>query len=50
MKTVVAKILLDYEIKLADEEAGRPPNLRIGGAVEPNRTAKISLKKRIQGN
>ena len=46
MKTVVAKILLDYDIKLADEEAGRPPDLHIGAVVEPNRTAKISLKKR----
>jgi len=47
MKTVVAKILLDYDIKLADEEAGRPPNLHIRGVVEPNRTEKLSLKKRI---
>jgi len=50
MKTVVARILLDYDIKLADEEAGRPPNLRIGGVVEPNRMAKISLKRRNQGS
>jgi len=46
MKTVVARILLDYDIKLVDEEAGRPPNLHMRGVVEPNRTAKISLRKR----
>jgi len=47
MKTVIAQILLNYDIKLTDEEAGRPQSLHIAGLVHPSRTGKVSLKKRV---
>ncbi|KAF5349930.1 hypothetical protein D9756_009063 [Leucocoprinus leucothites] len=47
LKTVLARILLDYDIKLADEAAGRPEDTVFAGIFrEPSRTAKISVKKR----
>ncbi|KAL9715653.1 hypothetical protein Ac2012v2_000096 [Leucoagaricus gongylophorus] len=47
MKTVIAQILLNYDIKLTEEKAGRPQSLHVAGLVHPSRTAKISLKKRV---
>ena len=47
MKTVIAQILLNYDIKLTEENAGRPQSLHVAGLVHPSRTAKISLKKRV---
>ncbi|KAF9445833.1 cytochrome P450 [Macrolepiota fuliginosa MF-IS2] len=47
VKMVVARILLDYDIKLTDEKAGRPKEKWIAGLfVVPDTNARISLKKR----
>ncbi|KAJ3569656.1 hypothetical protein NP233_g4899 [Leucocoprinus birnbaumii] len=48
LKTVIAKILMEYDIKLTDEAAGRPKDSVFAGIfVDPNKSAKVSLKKRL---
>jgi hypothetical protein len=47
VKAIIGRILLDYDIKLTNEEAGRPKDRWFTGLfVSPNRKAKISLRKR----
>lgn len=47
LKTAVARILFDYDIKLTDEADERPEDIWFQGIfVEPNTKAKVSLKKR----
>ncbi|KAF9440668.1 cytochrome P450, partial [Macrolepiota fuliginosa MF-IS2] len=47
MKAIVARILLNYDIKLTDEEAGRPKDVWFTGLfITPTIKARISLKKR----
>ncbi|KAF9445324.1 cytochrome P450 [Macrolepiota fuliginosa MF-IS2] len=48
IKAIVARILLNYDIKLTDEEAGRPKDVWFTGLfIAPTRKARISLKKRV---
>ncbi|KAF5350114.1 hypothetical protein D9756_009061 [Leucocoprinus leucothites] len=46
LKTAVARILLDYDIKLTDEKAGRPKDF-LGMFMEPGAKAKFSFKRRV---
>jgi hypothetical protein len=47
IKAVVCRILLDYDIKLTDEQGGRPKDVWFMGLfISPDKKAKISLKKR----
>ncbi|KAF5363880.1 hypothetical protein D9756_000065 [Leucocoprinus leucothites] len=47
VKAIVARMLLEYDIKLTDEKGGRPKDLWFTGIfVAPNRKAEVSLKRR----
>ncbi|KAJ3571103.1 hypothetical protein NP233_g3970 [Leucocoprinus birnbaumii] len=47
VKTVVAKILMEFDIKLADNESNRPKDKWMTGIfIAPNKSAKIMLKRR----
>ncbi|KAJ3570466.1 hypothetical protein NP233_g4384 [Leucocoprinus birnbaumii] len=47
VKAIVARLLLEYDIRLTEEGAGRPRNDWFTGIfVSPNRKASISLRKR----
>ncbi|KAF2144926.1 uncharacterized protein K452DRAFT_265384 [Aplosporella prunicola CBS 121167] len=46
IKTIVAKMLLAFDMKLADEAAGRPKNFHFGVQVTPDSTAEALFKKR----
>ncbi|KAF8621411.1 hypothetical protein AX15_007823 [Amanita polypyramis BW_CC] len=47
LKTMLAHVLLNYDIKMADGR-GRPSNLWIGGEVMPDPTANVLFRKRVQ--
>jgi hypothetical protein len=47
IKAVVVHLLLGYDIKLTDEEGGRPKDVwDMGVFIVPDQNAKISLRKR----
>ncbi|KAF2086784.1 cytochrome P450 [Saccharata proteae CBS 121410] len=45
IKTIIAKILLDYDIKMADGQVGRPKNFSMGVQLAPNPTLEMLFKK-----
>ncbi|EIW87323.1 cytochrome P450 [Coniophora puteana RWD-64-598 SS2] len=48
LKSMLAHIVTEYDIKLADEAGGqRPANILFGGSVVPNQTAKVLFRKRV---
>ncbi|KAJ7937373.1 cytochrome P450 [Mycena leptocephala] len=46
LKTMLAHILVNYDVKLEDESAGRPPNQWFAAICIPNGAAKIMFRKR----
>lgn len=47
IKAIVAIILLNYDIKLTDEQSGRPKDFWATGLfIDLDKNARISLKKR----
>ncbi|KAF5363979.1 hypothetical protein D9756_000020 [Leucocoprinus leucothites] len=49
VKTVVARILMEYDITLSDGQKERPKDLwQTGIFIAPNKTAKISLRRRCK--
>lgn len=52
IKTILAHILLNYDVQLEDESMERPPNLVSETAVNANPIAKVMFRKRskVEGN
>ncbi|KAJ6567200.1 cytochrome P450 [Mycena vulgaris] len=46
LKTMLAHVLLNYDVKLEDENAGRPPNQWFAAICIPNTTANVLFRKR----
>ncbi|KAJ6627497.1 cytochrome P450 [Mycena sp. CBHHK59/15] len=46
LKAMLAHILLNYDVKLEDENAGRPPNQWFAAICMPNRTANVLFRRR----
>ncbi|KAJ7499255.1 cytochrome P450 [Mycena latifolia] len=46
LKTMLAHILVNYDVKLEDESAGRPPNQWFAAICIPNGTANVMFRKR----
>ncbi|KAJ7179450.1 cytochrome P450 [Mycena filopes] len=46
LKAMLAHILVNYDVKLEDEAAGRPPNVWFAAICIPNGAAKIMFRKR----
>ncbi|KAJ7477068.1 cytochrome P450 [Mycena galericulata] len=46
LKTMLAHTLLNYDVKLEDESAGRPPNQWFAAICIPNGSAKVMFRKR----
>ncbi|KAJ6516234.1 cytochrome P450 [Mycena sanguinolenta] len=46
LKTMLAHILMTYDVKLEDESAGRPPNQWFAAICIPNGQAKLLFRKR----
>ncbi|KAK7061428.1 cytochrome P450 [Favolaschia claudopus] len=49
LKTMLAHILVTYDVKLEDESAGRPPNQWFAAICIPNGAAKILFRRRQCG-
>ncbi|KAJ7087179.1 cytochrome P450 [Mycena belliarum] len=46
LKTMLAHVLLNYDVKLEDESAGRPPNQWFAAICIPNGKANVMFRKR----
>ncbi|KAJ6510168.1 cytochrome P450 [Mycena vitilis] len=46
LKTMLAHILVNYDVRLEDESAGRPPNQWFAAICIPNGAAKVMFRKR----
>ncbi|EKG20098.1 Cytochrome P450 [Macrophomina phaseolina MS6] len=46
VKTIISKLLLKYDFKPANAEAGRPKNFVFGTAINPNPMAQILVRRR----
>ncbi|KAI9060477.1 cytochrome P450 [Trametes sanguinea] len=48
LKVILAYLLIHYDMKLENEEGGRPADLRLGHSILPSRDAIVLFKKRAQ--
>lgn len=46
IKTILSKLLLNYDFQLADKEAGRPKNFVFGTSINPNPMAEVLIRSR----
>ncbi|OSD00841.1 cytochrome P450 [Trametes coccinea BRFM310] len=48
LKVILAYLLMHYDMKLENQDEGRPADLRLGHSILPSRNAVVLFRKRVQ--